>query len=103
MAERKQMEMLSALMGEQGQDALQMMRRMERLKRLIGTEKSAEQIHLLPKMQEKNVFCSHPFSGSGISEGDLCSGSADGNAEGAAGGTIGEQRKGRGTTCCQEA
>lgn len=56
MAERKQMEMFSALMGEQGQDALQMMRRMERLKRLIGTEKSAEQIHLLPKMQEKNVF-----------------------------------------------
>ena len=52
MAERKQMEMLSALMGEQGQDALQMMRRMERLKRLIGTEKPAEQIHLLPKMQE---------------------------------------------------
>ena len=55
MAERKQLEMLSALMGEQGQDALQMMRRMERLKRLMGTTKPAEQIHLLPKMQEKNV------------------------------------------------
>lgn len=56
MAERKQIEMLSALMGEQGQDALQMMRRMERLKRLMGTTNPAEQIHPLPKPQKENVF-----------------------------------------------
>ena len=56
MAERKQMEMLSALMGEQGQDALQMMRRMERLKRLMATTKPAEQIHSLARTQKENVF-----------------------------------------------
>ncbi|WP_405726093.1 hypothetical protein [Anaerotignum sp.] len=43
MAEKNSMEMLSALMGEQGQDALQMLQRMERLKRLMGTAKPVVQ------------------------------------------------------------
>ena len=42
MAEPDHREMLASLMGEQGQDALQMLHRMERLKRLIGMQKSAE-------------------------------------------------------------
>ena len=37
MAEKDQMDMLSALKGELGQDALQMMRPVVRLKRLMGT------------------------------------------------------------------
>lgn len=41
MSENKNMEMLSALMGEQGKDALHMMERMERLKRLIGTQQES--------------------------------------------------------------
>lgn len=49
MAEKEKMELLSAYMGEQGQDALQMMERMERLKRLMGTAKQ-------PAPQEE-VFC----------------------------------------------
>ena len=49
MAEKDQMEMLSALMGEQGQDALQMMRRVERLKRLMGTAKMAETAAVKPR------------------------------------------------------
>ena len=36
MAEQKQMEMLSALMGEEGQDAAKMLLRMQRLQRLLG-------------------------------------------------------------------
>ena len=36
MAEQKQMEMLSALMGEEGQDAAKMLLRMLRLQRLLG-------------------------------------------------------------------
>ena len=43
MAEQNSMEMLSALMGEQGQDAWQMLQRMERLKRLMGTAKPVAQ------------------------------------------------------------
>lgn len=35
MAEQKQMEMLSALMGEEGQDAAKMLLRMQRLQRLL--------------------------------------------------------------------
>lgn len=45
------MEMLSALMGEQGKDALQMIRRMERLKRLMGTPVPAEE-----KTEEADLF-----------------------------------------------
>lgn len=52
MAEKKEMEMLSALMGEQGKDALAMMQRMERLKRLMGTPKPTEQ--LLPAAEKKD-------------------------------------------------
>ena len=40
MAEKNDMEMLSAMMG--GQEALQMMQRMERLKKLMGTPKPPE-------------------------------------------------------------
>lgn len=36
------MELFSSLMGEQGKDALQMIQRMERLKRLMGTPKPAQ-------------------------------------------------------------
>lgn len=52
MAEKKEMEMLSALMGEQGKDALAMMQRMERLKRLMDTPKPTEQ--LLPASEKKD-------------------------------------------------
>lgn len=38
MAEKNGMEMLSAWMGEQGQDAMKLMGRLERLKRLMGSE-----------------------------------------------------------------
>lgn len=53
MAEKEKMERLSAYLGEQGQDALQMMERMERLKRLMGTAKQPESV---PVPQEE-VFC----------------------------------------------
>lgn len=36
MAEKNQMEMLSALMGEQGQDAMAMLQRVQRLQKLMG-------------------------------------------------------------------
>lgn len=42
-AEKENLEMLSGLMGTQGQDALAMLQRLERLKRLMGTPKPAEQ------------------------------------------------------------
>ena len=47
------MEMLSALMGEQGKDALQMIRRMERLKRLMGTPAPAP---VEDKKEETDLF-----------------------------------------------
>ena len=47
MAEINQVEMLSALMGEQGKDAMQMLHRMERLKKLMGTPQ-----HSVPAVQE---------------------------------------------------
>ena len=56
MAEKDQMEMLSALMGEQGQDALQMMRRVERLKRLMGTAKMAETAAVKLPEKKNNIF-----------------------------------------------
>ena len=56
MAEKDQMEMLSALMGEQGQDALQMMRRVERLKRLMGTAKMAETATVKLPEKKNNIF-----------------------------------------------
>ena len=42
-AENNGMEMLSALMGEKGQDTLKMIQRMERLQRLMGAQKPAGQ------------------------------------------------------------
>lgn len=48
MAEKNGMEMLSALMGEQGQDALKMMQRIERLQRLMGPKAAAN-----PPVQKK--------------------------------------------------
>lgn len=51
------MEMLSALMGEQGKDALAMMQRMERLKRLMGTPKPEEQpMPAAEKKEEPELF-----------------------------------------------
>ena len=53
-AEQKQMEMLSALMGEEGQDAAKMLLRMQRLQRLLG----APQDTALPPapQEEADVF-----------------------------------------------
>lgn len=47
-------EMLSALLGGQGQDALKMIQRMERLKRLMGTPQvpAQKQAEIKPEMQE---------------------------------------------------
>ena len=55
MAEKNGMEMFSSLMGEQGQDALQMMHRMERLKRLMGSGEKKETVPPNP-MAEANLF-----------------------------------------------
>ena len=54
MAEQKQMEMLSALRGEEGQDAAKMLLRMQRLQRLLG----APQDTALPPapQEEADVF-----------------------------------------------
>ena len=51
MAEQKQMEMLSALMGEEGQDAAKMLLRMQRLQKLMGTQREAPKA-LPPEPQE---------------------------------------------------
>lgn len=58
MAENKNMEMLSALMGagEQGKDALQMMERMERLKRLIGPKPAEPGVSLPKEPEEGELF-----------------------------------------------
>lgn len=56
MAEKQNMEMLSALMGEQGQDALQMLQRMERLKKLMGTAKSTEPPTMVQKEASEDIF-----------------------------------------------
>ena len=52
MAEQNGMEMLSGLLGEQGKDALALLQRMERLKRLMGTPKLPEQPVLAAQKQE---------------------------------------------------
>ena len=56
MAEKNNLEMLSALMGEQGQDALQMVQRMERLKRLMGTAKPAGPPAVRKKEEPEHIF-----------------------------------------------
>lgn len=56
MAEQNSMEMLSALMGEQGQDALQMLQRMERLKRLMGTAKPVAQAAPVEIKETGDIF-----------------------------------------------
>ena len=56
MAEKNQMEMLSALMGEQGQDALKMMQRMQRLQRLMGTPAAKESTPPTEKKEEVELF-----------------------------------------------
>lgn len=88
MAEQKQMEMLSALMGEEGQDAAKMLLRMQRLQRLLG----APQDTALPPapQEEADVFSAQPqgkydfrrysIFESGISEGAVSGGAADGAA-----------------------
>lgn len=56
MAEQKQMEMLSALMGEDGQEAARMLQRMQRLQRLMTTPKETPKA-LPPETQENaDVF-----------------------------------------------
>lgn len=66
MEEQKQTEMLSALMGEGGQDAMKMLKRMQRLQRLMGTPPKEK----LPETQkegfsgsqrEKMIFAAIPF------------------------------------------
>lgn len=56
MAEQNSMEMLSALMGEQGQDAWQMLQRMERLKRLMGTAKPVAQAAPVEIKEPGDIF-----------------------------------------------
>ena len=56
MAEQNSMEMLSALMGEQGQDAWQMLQRMERLKRLMGTAKPVAQAAPVEIKETGDIF-----------------------------------------------
>ena len=54
MAENNSMEMLSSVMGEQGEDALQMLAKMERLKKLMGTSKTTEM--KMVKKEQKDIF-----------------------------------------------
>ena len=56
MAEQNSMEMLSALMGEQGQGAWQMLQRMERLKRLMGTAKPVAQAAPVEIKETGDIF-----------------------------------------------
>ena len=56
MAEQNSMEMLSALMGEQGQDAWQMLQRMERLRRLMGTAKPVAQAAPVEIKETGDIF-----------------------------------------------
>ena len=56
MAEQNSMEMLLALMGEQGQDAWQMLQRMERLKRLMGTAKPVAQAAPVEIKETGDIF-----------------------------------------------
>ena len=50
----KREEMLKAMLGEKGQDALQMIRRMERLQRLMGTPKQEKHTNIVSA--EKGSF-----------------------------------------------
>lgn len=57
MAEKQNgIEQLSAWMGEQGTDALQMLQRMERLKRLMGTPAPAEKSKQPAMREEQGIF-----------------------------------------------
>ena len=56
MAEKNGMEMLSALMGEQGQDALKMMQRVQRLQRLMGPAASQPPVPPAEKKEEGELF-----------------------------------------------
>lgn len=56
MAEKNGMEMLSALMGEQGQDALKMMQRVQRLQRLMGPAASNPPVPPVEKKEEGELF-----------------------------------------------
>lgn len=56
MAEKNGMEMLSALMGEQGQDALKMMQRVQRLQRLMGPAASQPPVPPVEKKEEGELF-----------------------------------------------
>ncbi len=56
MAEKNGMEMLSALMGEQGQDALKMMQRVQRLQRLMGPVVSKTSTPPVDKKEEGELF-----------------------------------------------
>ena len=54
MAEQKQMEMLSALMGEEGQDAAKMLQRMQRLQRLLGAPQ--EEADVFSRSRRENMI-----------------------------------------------
>ena len=56
MAEKNGMEMLSALMGEQGQDALKMMQRVQRLQRLMGPAAPKAPAPPVEKKEEAELF-----------------------------------------------
>ena len=78
MAEQKQMEMLSALMGEEGQDAAKMLLRMQRLQRLLGAPQDTalppapqEEADVFRAAAGKYDFRRHSLFESGISEGTV--------------------------------
>ena len=54
MAEKNSLEMLSSVMGEQGKEALQMLARMERLKKLIGTP--GPEGTTMAKKEQEDIF-----------------------------------------------
>ena len=72
MAEKGNMEMLSAVMGEQGKDALQMLQRMERLKKLMGTPQQTapvlqETTELFARNRQENMLSAAiPFLDRGV-------------------------------------
>lgn len=65
MEEEKQVEMLSALMGKEGQDAMKMLKRMQRLQRLMGTPKEQpalpQEEGFSGSRREKMIFAAIPF------------------------------------------
>lgn len=56
MAEKENLEMLSALMGKQGQDAVAMLQRMERLKRLMGNPQPVQKPAPMEQQEETTLF-----------------------------------------------